>query len=52
MTDALTNENVAAVPTVHERVRVRQVRVFRHSTMFYWCPARAIGLTIALINEG
>jgi hypothetical protein len=53
MTNALTNElNVQAVPEARAMVRIPQVRVYRHSTMFYWWPAWAFGFAIALINEG
>jgi hypothetical protein len=53
MTNVLTSElNVKAVPAARAAVRIRQVRVYRHSTMFYWWPAWAFGFAIALFNEG
>ena len=53
MTNALTNEsNVEAVPAARTAMRIRQVRVYRHSTMFYWWPAWVFGFAIALIKEG
>lgn len=43
---------VEEVQTVAGTLRVPQITVYNHSTMFYWWPAWAFGLLIALVKEG
>jgi hypothetical protein len=48
----VTNSNIVAPAEVHEQAVVveQEIRVYSHSTIFYWWPAWFFGLLIGFVN--